>query len=116
MLRVVSHHRPKSGHITCDLNRTYHVLLTNRLLILAVGAVRVYGPHMNNLMNVVGVLGMLFVCVFPALFVLFIALWYMNRNDRKPNYLRRVARKYSVSPLFGKSRLTLLREAQKLRS
>jgi hypothetical protein len=25
---MVSYHRPKSGHITCYLNRTYHVLLT----------------------------------------------------------------------------------------
>src|SRR5277367_530872 len=29
MLRMVSHpHRPHSGHITCYLNRTYHVLPT----------------------------------------------------------------------------------------
>src|SRR6266568_6584494 len=29
MLRMVSYpHRPKSGHITCYLNRTYHVLTT----------------------------------------------------------------------------------------
>jgi hypothetical protein len=29
MLRMFSYpHRPKSGHITCYLNRTYHVLLT----------------------------------------------------------------------------------------
>src|SRR5580658_908559 len=29
MLRMVSYpHRPKSGHITCYLNRTYHVLPT----------------------------------------------------------------------------------------
>jgi hypothetical protein len=25
---MVPYHRPKSGHITCYLNRTYHVLLT----------------------------------------------------------------------------------------
>jgi hypothetical protein len=25
---MVSYHRLKSGHITCYLNRTYHVLLT----------------------------------------------------------------------------------------
>jgi hypothetical protein len=25
---MVSYHRPKSGHITCYLNRTYHVLPT----------------------------------------------------------------------------------------
>jgi len=24
---MVSYHRPKSGHITCYLNRTYHVRL-----------------------------------------------------------------------------------------
>jgi len=30
MLRMVSHpHRPQSGHITCYLNRTYHVLPTS---------------------------------------------------------------------------------------
>jgi len=29
MLRMVSYpHRPQSGHITCYLNRTYHVLPT----------------------------------------------------------------------------------------
>ncbi len=29
MLRMVSYpHRPQSGHITCYLNRTYHVLST----------------------------------------------------------------------------------------
>jgi len=27
---MVPYHRPKSGHITCYLNRTYHVLLTAR--------------------------------------------------------------------------------------
>src|SRR5207248_4796397 len=36
MLRMVSHpHRPQSGHITCYLNRTYHVLPTERCLFLA---------------------------------------------------------------------------------
>ena len=25
---MLPYHRPKSGHITCYLNRTYHVLLT----------------------------------------------------------------------------------------
>src|SRR6202167_1207519 len=29
MLGMVPYHRPKSGHITCYLNRTYHVLLTS---------------------------------------------------------------------------------------
>src|ERR1700678_1116151 len=31
MLGMVPYHRPKSGHITCYLNRTYHVLLTHLL-------------------------------------------------------------------------------------
>jgi hypothetical protein len=34
MLGMVPYHRPKSGHITCYLNRTYHVLLTLALLAL----------------------------------------------------------------------------------
>src|SRR5947208_13521746 len=36
MLRMVSYpHRPKSGHITCYLNRTYHVLTTAKAPALA---------------------------------------------------------------------------------
>jgi hypothetical protein len=31
---MVSYHRPKSGHITCYLNRTYHVLLTESAIFL----------------------------------------------------------------------------------
>jgi hypothetical protein len=31
MLGMLPYHRPKSGHITCYLNRTYHVLLTLQL-------------------------------------------------------------------------------------
>jgi hypothetical protein len=31
MLGMLPYHRPKSGHITCYLNRTYHVLLTPSL-------------------------------------------------------------------------------------
>jgi ATP/ADP translocase len=54
-----------------------------------------------------------FVGVFVSFFALFIAVWFVNRNGRKRNYLVRVARKYSVSPLFGQSRLTLLRAQQK---
>jgi ATP/ADP translocase len=54
-----------------------------------------------------------FVGVFISFFGLFIAVWFVNRNGGKPNYLLRVARKYSVSPLFGQSRLTLLRALQK---
>jgi len=38
MLRMVSYpHRLKSGHITCYLNRTYHVLTTPRNFDLACG-------------------------------------------------------------------------------
>ncbi len=32
---MVPYHRPKSGHITCYLNRTYHVLLTLSTVTLA---------------------------------------------------------------------------------
>ncbi len=71
--------------------------------------------RMDHAMTVMRVLGMVFVSVFPSLFVLFVAVWFVNRNGRKRNYLQRVARKYSVSPLFGQSRLTLLRELQKHR-
>jgi len=76
-----------------------------------VGTVRVYVLRMNNLMNVIGVLGLVFLSIFPALFVLFMVV-YMNRNGRKRHYLLRSARRYSISPLFGQSRQTLLREAQ----
>src|SRR5438067_1413763 len=39
MLRMVSYpHRLKSGHITCYLNRTYHVLTTNAINAIAVSA------------------------------------------------------------------------------
>jgi hypothetical protein len=34
---MVPYHRPKSGHITCYLNRTYHVLLTYILKWLDTG-------------------------------------------------------------------------------
>jgi hypothetical protein len=33
---MVPYHRPKSGHITCYLNRTYHVLLTLRKSCLVI--------------------------------------------------------------------------------
>jgi hypothetical protein len=33
---MVSYHRLKSGHITCYLNRTYHVLLTSPTILLAI--------------------------------------------------------------------------------
>src|SRR5580692_131627 len=35
---MVSYHRLKSGHITCYLNRTYHVLLTHQTLPLDASA------------------------------------------------------------------------------
>ena len=54
-----------------------------------------------------------FVGVFVSFFASFIAVWFVYRHGRKRNYLLRSARKYSVSPLFGQSRLTLLRELQK---
>jgi hypothetical protein len=34
---MVPYHRPKSGHITCYLNRTYHVLLTVQLNAACLG-------------------------------------------------------------------------------
>jgi len=43
MLCMASYpHRPKSGHITCYLNRTYHVLTTLAMLSLDEAFVRVY--------------------------------------------------------------------------
>src|ERR1700733_13031040 len=43
MLCMVSHpHRPQSGHITCYLNRTYHVLPTGRSSFVAGEQVWVY--------------------------------------------------------------------------
>jgi hypothetical protein len=57
----------------------------------------------------------LFVGVFVPFFAAFIVIWFGFRHGTKRNYLLRSARKYSVSPLFGQSRLTLLREAQKPR-
>lgn len=42
-----------------------------------------------------------------------LAGWMVSQDAVKPNYLREADRKYSVSPLFGQPRLTLLREAQK---
>jgi hypothetical protein len=51
--------------------------------------------------------------VFVSFFAVFIAIWSNYRHGRKRNYLLRVAPKYSISPLFGLSRLTLLRQAQK---
>jgi hypothetical protein len=40
---MVPYHRPKSGHITCYLNRTYHVLLTVLLRNLDTGTRVPYG-------------------------------------------------------------------------
>jgi hypothetical protein len=51
---MVSYHRPKSGHITCYLNRTYHVLLTLAILAVDSGNVLTYcachslGPSSNS--------------------------------------------------------------------
>jgi hypothetical protein len=42
--------------------------------------------------------------------------WFVNQADKKPNYLREADRKFSVSPLFGHPRQTLLRQTQKPRS
>ena len=39
---MVPYHRPKSGHITCYLNRTYHVLLTSRTRALDKNRLRTY--------------------------------------------------------------------------
>ena len=45
MLRMVSYsHRPKSGQITCYLNRTYHVLTTRDHVRLAFCYLRLYSP------------------------------------------------------------------------
>jgi len=49
MLRMVSHpRRPQSGHLTCYLNRTYHVLPTKqrRLLDAPIGE-RDNGVHVS---------------------------------------------------------------------
>ena len=48
----------------------------------------------------------------PILVAIFMVL-FVQKSARKEHYLKRVASKYSLSPLFGQSRLTLLREAQK---
>jgi hypothetical protein len=68
---------------------------------------------MDHVTEVIGALGGIFV----SFFAVFIAVWFDYWYGRKPkrNYLLRVAPKYSVSPLFGLSRLTLLREVQKPR-
>src|ERR1700678_271797 len=49
MLGMVPYHRPKSGHITCYLNRTYHVLLTVRIT-----------TNIQHLQNVLASVGALF--------------------------------------------------------
>jgi hypothetical protein len=48
----------------------------------------------------------------PILVAIFMVL-FVRKSTRKEHYLKRVASKYSLSPLFGQSRLTLLREVQK---
>jgi hypothetical protein len=51
---LVSYHRPKSGHITCYLNRTDHVLLTTSTVSVDSGEVLTYrschslGPGSNS--------------------------------------------------------------------
>jgi hypothetical protein len=50
---MLPYHRPKSGHITCYLNRTYHVLLTTSSLAVDTSKVVTYrschslGPSSN---------------------------------------------------------------------
>jgi len=48
----------------------------------------------------------------PILVAILLAL-FAQKSTRKQHYLKRVASKYSISPLFGQSRLTLLRQARK---
>src|SRR5216683_7456160 len=49
MLRMVSYsHRPKSGQITCYLNRTYHVLTTNLRAQLDTSKQRSAGLRLSN--------------------------------------------------------------------
>jgi len=48
----------------------------------------------------------------PILVAIFMVL-FARKSTRKQHYLKRVASRYSISPLFGQSRLTLLRQAQK---
>ena len=48
----------------------------------------------------------------PILVAIFMVL-FVRKSPPKEHYLKRVARKYSVSPLFGQPRQTLLREVQK---
>jgi MFS family permease len=75
------------------------------------GASLTYAPReAYTPLMVTGVLAAVFV---SAVFVPLIAAWFVSRHGRRRNYLLRVARRYNISPLFGVSRLTLLREAQK---
>ena len=48
----------------------------------------------------------------PILVAIFMLL-FVRKSTRKEHYLKRVASKCSISPLFGQSRLTLLRQVQK---
>jgi hypothetical protein len=50
------------------------------------------------------------------MFIPILAGWFVSQLNDKPSYHREADRKYSVSPLFGQPRATLLREAQKPRS
>jgi hypothetical protein len=66
---------------------------------------------MNNVLNSLGIFGVVALSIFPALFVILMGLW-LTRNGRRRHYLLRSAKKYSISPIFGQSRQSLLREAQ----
>jgi hypothetical protein len=39
------------------------------------------------------------VATFPAFFVIFISAFVVFRKPQQPNYLKRVEKKYSISPL-----------------
>src|SRR5438309_10799555 len=54
MLRMVSYpHRPQSGHITCYLNRTYHVLPTAFLICLDLCSCQEHTPPESPLCRAV---------------------------------------------------------------
>lgn len=74
--------------------------------------VRAYCPRMDNV-TLIGALVAMFLGAIVLFFVLFVAIWSVNRHGRRRSYLLRVGPKYSISPLFGQPRSTLLREVQK---
>src|SRR6266566_8461855 len=64
MLRMVSYsHRPKSGQITCYLNRTYHVLTTPSNSRLVCAKLSVYHRSISSPYLEVRMLGPRWVCV-----------------------------------------------------